>query len=419
MFEWSQIQAIADRLAGQERGIIRPRDLDEPWRAIFGRVERLDDLSMAERVLWKATEGLPERNHLVEVILAALPAAGPGFPSLEELGQTLPAVEWLWPGWIPQGMISLLGAPPGAGKSLLALDLARRIIHGTPMPCAGPEEGDGDRDACFHPGNVVYVDAEAVPQIQNQRAVDWGMDRSRLYPLLPPDAYGMIDFGQDAHRQHLQRMVYDLAPELVVVDSLSSITLKGENSVEEVRAVLGFLANVAREFDVGLLLIHHLRKRGNSLPQAGVPEAISPDDFRGSSHIVAIARSVLALSVVQVGPVPDPNGPRRLEVVKANLCRHPPPLGMVLRDTGNGVPVLEYTAPPRAYRPPTKADACAEWLLDLLCEAGEPLKPGAVVELAWEEGFKRGVVYRARRQLEGAVVDTDTKYSPNNRWALA
>ena len=417
MMELAQIYVIADRLAGQLQGIVRPSDLDEPWRTIFGRVEPVDDLDMAERVLWKATDGLEERNRLVEVILEAMPVPGVGFPSLEELGESLPPVAWLWPGWIPRGMISLLGAPPGAGKSLLALDLARRIIHGSAMPSA-PADGEGDRTEHFRPGNVVYVDAEAVPQIQNQRALDWGMDRSKLYLLLPPDVYGMIDFGQDSHRQKLVHMVQRLAPDLVIVDSLSSITAKGENSVEEVRDVLGFLAAVAREYDVGLLLIHHLRKRGSSLPQAGVSDAIGPDDFRGSSHIVAIARSVLALSVVQVGPVPDPNGPRRLEVVKANLCRHPPPLGIVLQETG-GVPLLAYTLPPVAYRPPTRTDSCAEWLLALLGEMGEPLKPAAVIELAWEEGFKRGVVYRARKHLEGTVIDTDTKHSPNNRWALA
>jgi len=32
------------------------------------------------------------------------------------------------------------------------------------------------------------VDAEAVPQIQNERAEGWGMDRSRLYLMLPEES---------------------------------------------------------------------------------------------------------------------------------------------------------------------------------------------------------------------------------------
>jgi hypothetical protein len=48
-----------------------------------------------------------------------------------------------------------------------------------------------------------------------------------------------------------------------------------------------------------------------------------------------VARSVLALSVVPVESLcpqtgrtlpPDRNGPRRLEVIKTNLCRYPPAL---------------------------------------------------------------------------------------------
>ncbi|MCL7454868.1 MAG: AAA family ATPase, partial [Anaerolineae bacterium] len=282
MWEWSQIQAIADRLAGQEQGIVRSEDLDEPWRTLFDRVRRLDDLSMAELALWKASEGLPDRQGLVQRVLDGLPAPEAAFPSFQELGEVLPAIEWLWRSWIPRGMITLLGAPPGAGKSLLGLDLAHRIIHGAPMPSAADgEDGKGDRPGRFAPGNVIYVDAESVPQIQNQRALDWGTDRSRLYPLLPPETYGPIDFGQNAHQQLLVRMLDALQPELVVVDSLSSITVKGENSIEEVRSVLSFLASVAREHEVALLLIHHLRKRGSSLPWTGVPEPIGPDDFRG------------------------------------------------------------------------------------------------------------------------------------------
>jgi hypothetical protein len=57
--------------------------------------------------------------------------------------------------------------------------------------------------------------------------------------------------------------------------------------------------------------------------------------------------------------------------------------------------------------------------VDLLAEAGEPLPPREVVTLAGQAGFKKGVVYRARKNLEGTIVDTDSWRSPRNRWALA
>jgi hypothetical protein len=409
MLRYSQIQMVADRLSGRERGRGRPEVLDEPWRTVYERVQRVDDPALAERELWKATAGLEDRHGVVEAVLEQVPQAEDWrvYPSLEELARTLGPVEWLWPGWIPRGMLSLLGAAPGAGKSLVALDLARRLLAGEGFPDGAEME--------FPAVSVLYVDAEAVPQIQNERAAAWGMDRSRLFLMLPKDPYGMIDFGEEEEQDRLVEMVYKLRPELVVVDSLSSISVRGENNVEDVRAVLGFLGAVAREFELGMLLIHHLRKR--SFGGLRLPGPVGPDDFRGSSHIIAMARSVLALSVVQAGPEPDRNGPRRLEVIKTNLCKYPPALGVAFEEEG-GAPWLRYGEATREYREPTKAEACAAWLVELLAAAGEPVRPKDVVEAAEETGFSQAVLYRARKGLEGTVVDTGKKFAPDNRWSL-
>lgn len=78
----------------------------------------------------------------------------------------LPPVEWVWPSWLPRGMLSLLGAAPGAGKSLVALDLARRVIHCEAFPDSARRADAGT----FPGGNVVYVDAEAVPSYPSLRA---------------------------------------------------------------------------------------------------------------------------------------------------------------------------------------------------------------------------------------------------------
>jgi hypothetical protein len=234
----------------------------------------------------------------------------------------------------------------------------------------------------------------------------------------------------------------------VVVDSLSSISVRGENNVEDVRDTLGFLGAVAREYQVGLLLIHHLRKRGKGTPAM---DQVTADDFRGSSHIIAMARSVLALSLIQEGAEPDRNGTRRLEVVKTNLSSYPRALGVRFEPvhppartgpsthrgnpepvpgdgagsspppphTASPIPRVVYGAAPQRYREPSQTELCARWLVNLLVEAGEPLPPRKVVALAGQAGFKKGVVYRARKDLEGTIVSTDSWRSPSNRWALA
>src|SRR5262245_37640158 len=43
-------------------------------------------------------------------------------------------VPWLWPARIAAGRLTLIDGDPGAGKSLLALDLAARLTAARPLP---------------------------------------------------------------------------------------------------------------------------------------------------------------------------------------------------------------------------------------------------------------------------------------------
>ena len=43
-------------------------------------------------------------------------------------------VEWLWPGWIALGKLTVLDGDPGVGKSTLLLDLAARLSRDGVMP---------------------------------------------------------------------------------------------------------------------------------------------------------------------------------------------------------------------------------------------------------------------------------------------
>lgn len=405
MNERDLIRAVADNFLYDDVQV--PEVMPEPWRTIWYRT----DSSLAVRgtvaeAVRDACRELPNRRALERAILRAMPSETE-YESLEEVSRSLAPIAWLWKGWIPRGMLTLLGASPGAGKSLVALDLTRRIVHGLPWP-DGQVGGEAGR-VC------IYIDAEAVPQIQNERAGVWCMDKSRLYLMMPKDPYGMIDLGDEGQQDRLVDMCAALSPELVVVDSMSAISVRGENNVEDVRGLLGFLMSVAREFSCGVLLIHHLRKRG----VVGLLDSVGPDDFRGSSHIIAMARSVLALSVVQVGEEPDRNGPRRLEVIKTNLCVYPPALGLTLESGDERAPTLRYGEAPKEHRERTQAEECAKWLIEALALAGEPVKPGEIVKMAEGEGFSRRVVYRAREALGRVVVDTGHKQASGNRWRLA
>ena len=401
-----QIQAVADRLAGLPSHHTLDQFAD-PWKTCWQALDNAEP-GRPDKALLEALQDHPNRDWIIGAIFNARPGMKlEAFRSLEELAVDLPPIEWLWPGWIPRGMITLLGAVPGAGKSFLALDLARRIIHGEAFPDGRPVPAP---DA-----NVVYVDAEAVPQLLNERVKAWGVDARRLFLMLPEDGQ-LLDFNLPGDRDLLGDMIASLEPGLVVIDSLSSISTKGENSVEDVRAVLGFLNRLAQDYRVPLLLVHHLRKSSGFQPRQW---DLTIDDFRGSTHIITMARSVLGLSLVQTGPSLDRNGPRKLELIKTNLGRYPAPLGFEFIPLHPSGVRLEWGAAAEPYKRPTTLGACQAWLVETLRESPEGLKPKELVALGEEAGFTRDTIYRARNTLGGLIENTHGHRHPQNGWKLA
>ena len=60
-------------------------------------------------------------------------------------------IEWLWPGRVAAGKLTLIDGDPSQGKSLLTLDLMARLTAGRPLP-DGPAFGP--------PQSVVLVGTE-------------------------------------------------------------------------------------------------------------------------------------------------------------------------------------------------------------------------------------------------------------------
>lgn len=320
-----------------------------------------------------------------------------------DIAPNLQPIKWLWPDWIPIGMLTLLGAVAGAGKSMIALDMCKAVIHGLPFPTSPASP----------PRNVIYVDAEFVPQVIKERSEKWKMDMTKFFTMLPrPNE--LVDFTRPEYREQLRSMAQAIKPGLIVIDSLSSITSKGENAIEDVRQILGFLNDVAGTSQTAVVIIHHLRKRG---AQQWQQADLSIDDFRGSSHITAMARSVIGVNVVQTGPDIDPNGPRKLSILKSNLCRIPEPVSCEFVPLyPSGVMVQWTKEVPEPYKAPTKLEECTRFLETLLRDTGEPLSPKEIIGMAREEGYSRDLVFQARKALGKHVQNTGGYKDPSNQW---
>lgn len=121
--------------------------------------------------------------------LAALIEAVPRFtgPVPTRLSEvSAEPVSWLWPGWIPEGSVTVLDGVHGLGKTLITLDLAARVSTGHTMP-------DG-RSGPGKPAAVVLVTGDDVTRTVMPRLDVAGADMTRIDHLprdgdrLPTDA---------------------------------------------------------------------------------------------------------------------------------------------------------------------------------------------------------------------------------------
>ena len=246
-------------------------------------------------------------------------------PGLEaaELGILLSTVQptrvdWLWPGRIPLGKLTILDGDPGLGKSVLSLDLAARVSTGAAMPDGSPGRQ----------GGVVLLSAEdALDDTIRPRLDAAGADVSRVLALdgIPvPDGQGKRPPALPLDAIHIRDAVRRMGALLVVVDPLTAYLGPEVNSHRDTdcRRALFPLAAVAEQTGAAVVVIRHLNKAmgSNPLYRGG-----------GSIGIIGAARSGLL-----VGKDPDNPDRRVLASTKCNLAKLPPSLAYDLSTADNG-----------------------------------------------------------------------------------
>jgi AAA domain len=407
-----QVQYMADRLAGLPVEA-RALDFQQPWLACWQALEKAEN-GHEQVALYEAVSGLAGRDEILQAILGTRPGYRPSIPSLADIADDLPPIEWVWQDWIPRGLLTVLGAAQGSGKSFVATDLAWRIIHNKSFPNGA---------AIKRPGaNVIYVDGEMVPQILNERAQEYHLDKTKLFMLLPEPGE-MLDLGIEHHQERLSEMAAILNPELIIIDSLSSIHIGGQNNVEDIRSLIVFMTRLAGWANCGLVLIHHMRK-----PPGGGPRMMNADlgmeDLSGSGFITQQARVVLGLRVVQTGQEFDANGPREFKMLKNSIGPYPAALGFSFKPLhptstasfSKGVILDWHKEAPKTYREPTQRDECGGWLEDYLRASPEGAFPKEVIAAGREMGYSRALVYRARKERTAHIDNTEGRQAPGNRW---
>lgn len=292
-------------------------------------------------------------------------------------------VRWVWDRWFQDGVVNLLAAEGGLGKTRFMADLCRRLHLGLPWPDGTPTPE--------HPGKYLAMwvagDRNQGELLTLSEAFGFG-DRI-CYSGSRADPLGGVTLSTAADFDGLYRKVKAAAPRFVVVDTAGGATTANLSKQEDARAFFAPLSDLAARLSTCVVVITHLNATKTVLGK------------RAEERVRVVVR--------MTAEGKEPEVPRRVEVLKSNGL-FPKPLGMTLGAAGS-----EYTpdAPPAPElagfgRPAAggkgkgdgedrAAQKCAAWLAVRLAAA--PAKVADLRDLAEAKGFSSKTLYQARDLL--------------------
>lgn len=274
-------------------------------------------------------------------------------------------VNWLWPGRIPLGRLTVFDGDPGQGKSLITVDLAARVSAALEMP-------DGHPSGLVGPGGVVLVNVEdGVADTIVPRLIAAGADRSRIHII---DGVEQMRKGERVaipvtleDVPAIEEAVVKVHAQLLIIDPLMAyIPMKFDAHTDQhMRLLLSDLGRLADRTGCAIVSVRHLNKTpgGNPLYRGG-----------GSIGIVGIARSGMLVA-------PDPNdrdGVRRvLAMTKQNLSAPCRSLAYRIEEV-NGVAIIRWDAEvdmtaAELLAGPRKVTPEREQIIEVLKKAGAPM----------------------------------------------
>lgn len=225
--------------------------------------------------------------------------AGLPVSHVADLAAADPTRRWLVDGLWSQAAVGIIGGPPKAAKSWMALDMAVSVASNT--PCL-------DTFDVLEPGRALLFMAEDADAAVRARVAGIcchrGLDIRGLDLHIITATSLRLDLARD--RSRLSDVVAHLAPRLLILDPFVRLHRGDENDAGHISGLLAYLRELQREHHLAVAVVHHTRKNGGG--------AVLGQTLRGSGDFHAWVDSSLylrrkrdSLSIEhRSAPAPDP-----------------------------------------------------------------------------------------------------------------
>ena len=194
-----------------------------------------------------------------------------------------------------EGELAVLFSDTGAGKSILATQIAQSVASGV---------GVGGLDLDVPSQRVIYFDLELTREQFDRRYSNDDPDAPAKFPFhrnfirSQPRAYHQLpdDFGSETEfiTDSIVRLVRFTEATVVIIDNITWLNNSSQTGNAAPR-IMKALARIRREYGLSILVLAHTPKRYAAWP-------FTLNDLQGSKMIANFADSVLALGRSRLGP---------------------------------------------------------------------------------------------------------------------